>query len=194
MADNVERNMLLHDNHLSFRGTRAMLNWFKCCQLLSKSPYLCTPTLRLSITPAPLISFIQPSVTSRWALLSTCWSGEAHLWAYLAPPESSKHSFLWLSVWWRWAAMWNAAQHQRRSQQWKYSWLQGCKSHFLPLLSQRTMALLLNLPHIDLGVVFCAICHFFLRHVYTCCAHVEKHMTAHTVFLLLLLLKMNIYK
>lgn len=39
-----------------------------CCQLLSKSHYLCPspPTLCLSITPFPLISFIHPSATSRW--------------------------------------------------------------------------------------------------------------------------------
>lgn len=57
------------------------------------------------ITSSPLSA---PSVTWRRARLSTCWSGESHLRAYLAPSESSKHSFLWLSVWWRRAAVWNA--------------------------------------------------------------------------------------
>lgn len=87
--------------------------------------------------------------------LSTCWSGEAHLWAYLAPPESSKHSFLWLSVWWRRAAMWNTAQH---SQQWKESWLQGCESHSFPVFSPLPgNSGIASKPHLE--VMFCVTCH-----------------------------------
>lgn len=88
----------------------------------SPSPRLCTSP---SSTPLPLQD----------GFLSTCWSGEANLWAYLAPPESSKHSFLWLSVWWRQAAVWNAARRQQHSQQCRESRLQGCKKPLFPLLS-----------------------------------------------------------
>lgn len=169
-----------------------MLNWLKCCSCRA-NPRICTyphghkhthtrpsPHHRHPMSlyhPDPLHLLHPATVTSRWALLWTCWSGEAHLWAYLAPLESSKHSFLWLSVWWRWAAMWNRAQHQWRSQQWKYSWLEGGESLSLPLLSQKTMALLSNPSHIDLGFVFCVICFVavFSLHVSICCVHVETH-------------------
>lgn len=162
-ADNVEPNMVVHDNRLSFRGPRAMLNVASCfLNLPISTPPLPPPHLSPPLRhPGPhIISFIQPSVTWRRALLSTCWSGEAHLWAYLAPSESSKHSFLWLSVWWRWAAMWNTARHRRRSQQWKYCWLLGCRSQSLPSLSLRIVVLLLNTPHIDLAVMVCVVWRF----------------------------------
>lgn len=182
--------MLLHMHHVELA---------KMLQLPCKSSYLYQPPRTQTHTlghhpphhhhrhpmplyhPDPLHLLHPATVTSRWALLSTCWSGEAHLWAYLAPLESSKHSFLWLSVWWRWAAMWNRAQHQWRSQQWKYSWLEGCESHSSPLLSQKTMALLSNPSRIDLGLVFCVICFVvvFSLHVFICCFHVETHDCTH---------------
>lgn len=172
------------DNRVSLTNTRTILKWFKCCWLLSKSPpYLCppSPSTPSSLPTSPSSS---PSATLRWLSYSTGWSGEAHLWAYLAPPESSKHSFLWLSVWWRRAAMWNTAQHQQHSQQWKYSWFQGCESplfFLFSLPSHGTMLLLLNLPHIDLEVMLCAIRFFslspFQEHVYICSAHVQTYYT-----------------
>lgn len=66
MADDVKlsiESMLWHNNHMSVRSNRSVLNWFKCCQLLSKSLHLYPVPF---FHPAPLISFIQPSATSRW--------------------------------------------------------------------------------------------------------------------------------
>lgn len=130
------------------------------------------------------------------ARLSTCWSGEAHLWAYLAPPESSKHSFLWLSVWWRQAAMWNTAQHQQAFPAVEIEQASRLRE---PLSSsQGTLALLLKLPHIDLEVVFCVIHRFSLLFESTWLHMLgssgEKNCcTLFSVFLMLLLFKMTMH-
>lgn len=164
--------------------TRTMLKWLKCRQSLCKSPHLCPPARRLSFTLAPLISFIQPSVTSRWLCsrpvgverpicrlillrrravnthFCGCQFGEG------GQPCGTQRSISSIP------SRGNIAGYK-------------LQVPLFSLSSQRTTVLLPHLPHIDLEVMFCVICHSSLLFESTCLytvALIQRNITVHSVF------------
>lgn len=181
MADNVEPTV----QSLLMISTRTVLNWYKCCQLLS----ICAHPSVL-YHPVPLISFIQPSDTLRWLssrpvgverpicglilfqrrAVNThfcgCQFGEGR-----QPCGTQRHIS---SI----PSSGNRAGFQAvRATLFLYSPPQPPGNNSQPATYR-------------FGIMFCVICYFFFLFESTClcCAHVGKHVTVRVVFLLLLFL------
>ncbi len=134
----------------------------RCCQLLSKSPYLPPPALCLSITLVPPISFIHPSATSRWLSSRPVGVERPICGLILLRRRAVNTHFCGCQF---------GEGEQPCGTQRSISGIpsSGNRAGFkavratlslFSLPSQGTMVLLLNLPRIDLEVMFCVIRYF----------------------------------